>query len=89
VTVTYVGTASFPIIVYAHQVAYSNFAALDSQINSSYLSGTQMQVPLYGSGIVHSYNLPNVTLAAPLVRAWPYPTLIDAMLMACCSVNSH
>jgi hypothetical protein len=72
VTLTYAGTESFTLVLYAHQVAFSNFAALDSQINSSYLSGAQMQVPLYGSGIVHSYNLPNVTLAAPLVRETSY-----------------
>jgi hypothetical protein len=67
VTLTYVGTANFSLILYAYEVAYSSFAALDSVIDSSDVPYGMMQVPLYGSGIVHTYNLPNITLTAPLV----------------------
>lgn len=67
-TAAYIGTDNFQIVIFALQVAYSNFAALDSLADSSYVDSSLLQVPLYASGLIHTYNLPNITLASPLVR---------------------
>jgi phosphate transport system substrate-binding protein len=67
VTVAYVGTPNVTTVLVAFNFRYSQYAALDSSIDTDMLEPDTMQLPLFGSGIVFNYNLGPSTPTQSLV----------------------
>jgi ABC-type phosphate transport system substrate-binding protein len=67
VSVAYVGTPNVSTVLLAFNARYSQYGALDSQIDEDMLAADTLQLPIFGSGIVFNYNLGPSTPTQPLV----------------------
>lgn len=70
-SVAYVGTPNVSTVLLAFTARYSQYGALDSQIDEDMLAADTLQLPIFGSGIVFNYNLGPSTPTQPLVTCPP------------------